>query len=367
MKIILLHLGRKGAGPVFAIEMAKAITLEGHQVISFVSLYAENKLKWEESGLSVVYIKTYTTRIQFLLSLFCFKRFYHIIRRIHHEKPDVVYSPMGHLWDIFLFPFIGKITKIKTIHDVELHEGENSFFQRFFSKFRYQFADGFVVLSSKYVSELVYRNIPRNNIVVIPHAGFDYYLNNNISLENKKIVLFFGRIIKYKGLDVLLDAMKIIHQKDKTIKLRIVGNGDITHYKRKIDELGDSIELYNRWIDDAEVADFLYDVFLVVLPYTHASQSGVIPLAYSFSKPVVTTNVGCLSEQVVEGKTGFVIEPNDPNILAQKIILMFKQRDESIRMGLIANQFAKEELTWKASAVKLINFVNQLTEKNKIQ
>lgn len=360
MKIVLLHLGRKGAGPVFSIEMAKALTLEGHQVVSLISYYIENKGQWETSGLKVIYVKTYNSKFQFIISLFCFKRFYKIIRTIYYEKPDAIYSPMGHIWDIFLMPLLNKYTRIKTIHDVELHEGENSLLRRFITRFRYQSAEGYVVLSSNYVSDLISRNIPIRSIAVIPHAGFDYYLNNDVNIEYKNVILFFGRIIKYKGLDILLDAMKIIRQTDHSIRLRIVGSGNISVYKKEIDELGAIIELYNSWIDDNEVASFIYDVFMVVLPYTHASQSGVIPLAYSFSKPVISTNVGCLTEQVIEGKTGYIIQPNSSRVLADKILYMINHRNESIRMGMYANEYARKELTWKSSAKKLIDFIDQI-------
>lgn len=362
MKIVLLHLGRKGAGPVFSIEMAKALTLEGHQVVSLISSFAENKGQWEKSGLKVIYINTYNTKVQFLLSLFCFKRFYKIIRTIYSEKPDAIYSPMGHTWDIFLMPLLQKHTRIKTIHDVELHEGENSFLQKMFSNFNFRSAEGFVVLSSKYVATLESKKIAYRDIVVIPHAGFDYYFDDNHKCEYKKVILFFGRIVRYKGLEVLLKAMKLVLENDSSVKLRIVGNGDITEYKDLITELGDSVELHNRWINDEEVAGFLSDVQIVVLPYIHASQSGVIPLAYSFSKPVISTNVGCLSEQIIDGKTGFIIAPNDYKILAEKILYMFEHVDETIQMGINANEYAKKELTWKASAEKLISFINRLKE-----
>lgn len=360
MKIVLLHLGTKGAGPVFSIEMARALTLEGHQVISFISTFAENKSQWEKSGLKVVFIKTYITKVQFLFSFFCFKRFYKIIRTIYSEKPDVIYSPMGHTWDIFLMPLLQKHTRIKTIHDVELHEGENHFIRKIFSYLDYHSAEGFVVLSSKNVALLESKKIPHKNITVIPHAGLDYYNNNNFESEYKKVILFFGRIVKYKGLQVLLKSMKLVIENDSSVKLRIVGSGDITEYEKLIAQLGDTVELHNRWISDEEVAGFVNDVQIVVLPYTHASQSGVIPLAYSFSKPVISTNVGCLSEQIIDGKTGFIIEPNDEYKLAEKIIYMFKHRDETIMMGKYANEYSKKELTWKASAEKLINFINRI-------
>jgi glycosyltransferase involved in cell wall biosynthesis len=360
MKIALLHLGRKGSGPIFSIEMAKALTLEGHQVISFISSFAENRVQWEASGLKVVFIKTYNTKIQFLLSLFCFNRFYKVISKIYIEKPDAIYSPMGHTWDMFLMPLLKKFTRVKTIHDVELHEGENSYLQKFLSYFNYRSAEGFVVLSSKYVATLVSKKILHRKIVVIPHAGFDYYLNDHNKFEYKKVVLFFGRIIRYKGLEVLLKAMKLVIENDPSVKLRIVGNGDITTYRNLINEIGDSVELYNRWINDDEVSSFVCDVQIVVLPYTHASQSGVIPLAYSFSKPVISTNVGCLSEQIIDGKTGFIVEPNDISALAEKILYMLNHQDETIKMGIQANEYAKRELTWKSSAIKLVNFIEEI-------
>lgn len=362
MKIVLLHLGRKGSGPIFSIEMAKALSSMGHQVVSLVSLFAENKIRWDLSGLRVYFIKTYQTKLQYLLSHLNFIRFYNVIKTIKRENPDVVYCPMGHTWDFILMPFLGRYIRIKTIHDVELHHGENSLFRRMFSYFDYKSAEGFVLLSSKYVPALIEMKVPRERIVVIPHAGFDYYTKDGDNCETKDVILFFGRIVKYKGLDILLEAMKYVIEKYPVVKLRIVGDGDLTEYKGLINGLGDNVELINRWIQDDEVASYVSDVLVVVLPYTHASQSGVIPLAYSFSKPVISTNVGCLDEQIIDGQTGYIIESNNINALSEKILSLLNCPDNAIQMGEKACKFAKTELTWKSSAEKLVRFIHQVQE-----
>jgi glycosyltransferase involved in cell wall biosynthesis len=93
---------------------------------------------------------------------------------------------------------------------------------------------------------------------------------------------------------------------------------------------------------------------IVVLPYIEASQSGVIPMAYQFKKPVVATSVGAIPDVVIDGKTGFLIEPKNTKQLADKIIWMLKHPKERKQMGINGYNFSKKELSWDKIAKKTI-------------
>ena len=147
--------------------------------------------------------------------------------------------------------------------------------------------------------------------------------------ENEKVLLFFGFVREYKGLKHLLKAMPKVCEKYSDIKLLVVGDfgEDKELYLSLIDELNikEKLEIYDGYIPDKEVEKFFAAADLVVLPYESATQSGIVQISYSFEKPVLATNVGGLPEVVINNKTGYVVEPQNPEELANKIIEFFEE------------------------------------------
>ena len=303
MKIVLLYLGRKGAGPEYALEMAKALSRKA-EVMCIISTYVSNKhnwLSWAENNISVKIkeLKTYNSITEFILKSFKFFLYLDSIRTINRFAPDMIYSPMSHPWERFIIPYCKCKLTVQTIHDVVLHEGENSFWNKL-GRFMFSYkSTKKVILSNSFKNYLINKGMEESDILVIPHAVFKgYYLSENI-IEDYTCYnrfLFFGRIIKYKGLEVLLEAMKGIAQKAPGAKLVIAGNGDITPYQTMIQECANNLDLHIGWIEDNQVERFFKEIDFVVLPYTHASQSGIIPLAYAFGKPVIATCIGGIPE-----------------------------------------------------------------------
>ena len=161
-------------------------------------------------------------------------------------------------------------------------------------------------------------------------------------------LLFFGNIRKYKGLEVLLKALPLVAQKIP-IRLLVAGEFylDARPFHRLADELGvqDLIVWQDRYIPNEEVADLFRKTDLVVLPYLAATQSGIVPLAYSFGVPVLTTDVGGLSEVVLNDQTGYVVAPGEPNLVARKILSYFRTgRKEPFQANI--RRFRKN-LSWR--------------------
>lgn len=359
-KIAIIHFGKKGAGPVYSFEMAKALYRQGHEVFFYTSKDSDivNNLNGERFKIRLH--STYNTKIEYLKSIICQKEINKVAHSIKDDNPDVIYLTMNDLWAPFLFPKLKGFLRVKTIHDVGIHEGNNSIFNKWWNSTNFRDAEKFVILSKIFVTELEKKGISKSNIVVIPHAGFTFYADQyhtNNSNTVKKIILFFGRIDKYKGLEILLDAMPMIIEKHPDVLLRIAGNGDLQDLIFKIEKLHDNIELINRWIKDCEIADIMRDCLLLILPYTHATQSGVIPLAYAFQKPVIATNVGGLGEQIVEGVTGHIIMPQNAKIISEYVNRMLFNLDKTEKMGKNAYQYMIDNLTWESSARKFIQFV----------
>lgn len=360
MKIATIHLGKKGAGPVYTLEMAKALHALGHDVYYYASSAVENRKVVEEQAFQKRFFETYSSKVEYALSIISWYKIKRVIDSITKDAPDVVYSCMNDLWAPFIFPRLKGVTRVKTIHDVGIHEGNNSKFNIWWNNTGFKDAEKYVILSRNFIPKLVERGISEDKIIVIPHAGFDYYTKLG-TVQTKKeqnpVILFFGRIDQYKGIGVLLQALPMVLDKHPNTILRIAGNGNLQMEMQLIEQFKNNIDLHNRWIKDEEVSALIEDATFVVLPYTHATQSGVIPLAYAYSKPVVATNVGCLDEQVVEGETGYMCESSDANSLANAMIKMLDNVERTKQMGSKAHEYMKKYLTWEASAKLFIDSV----------
>ncbi|HVO75368.1 MAG TPA: glycosyltransferase, partial [Ignavibacteriaceae bacterium] len=228
-------------------------------------------------------------------------------------------------------------TKVLVICDnVISHErkpGEIRITQYFFKS-----ADYFVLLSQK-VKDDLHKIKPDSKYKVLPHPIYSNFGNpvpkeeakKKLNLPDDKLILFFGFIRDYKGLDVLLNAMSIL--KDK-INLKLAVAGEFYSNKEKYLELisrlnlKDYVYLFTDFIPTSEVKYYFSACDVVVLPYKDATQSGIVQIAMNFKKPVIATNVGGISEVVLDGKTGFIVEKEDPSSLAASIIRFYNERKE---------------------------------------
>ena len=175
------------------------------------------------------------------------------------------------------------------------------------------------------------------------------------------VILFFGFIRKYKGLDILLRAMKILRDqrhelKSNNYKLLIAGEfyEDQKQYTHLIEELGikDDLLLRTDFIPDSEVKYFLCAADAVIQPYRSATQSGVTPLAYHFEKPMIVTNVGSLPDLVPHEKAGLVCEP-EPIAIAAAIDRYFQLGEDYFLPHL---RIEKEKYSW----YKLVESITEI-------
>jgi len=189
-------------------------------------------------------------------------------------------------------------------------------------------------------------NIDKSRIISIFIPDFwdlvpDY---KNIKTPTNKI-LFFGRIVRYKWLDLALQAMKILKQRWVDVVLVIAWSWDIQPYQEDIQTLGTSIELYNQYIPDAEIWKYFRDTLCCILPYHDATASGVVPLAYACHRAVIVTDVGELTSVVKDSVTGRIVPPWDIHGLADKIEIALKNTDQTYDFWDNWKEFAEEYLT----------------------
>lgn len=197
-------------------------------------------------------------------------------------------------------------------------------------------AHSLVALSDPVASELR-RLLPTKSVSVIPHPPFSVLERTPNSSPNAwqeridapsdaKIVLFFGNVRAYKGVRDLIDAFPRVSASTNAV-LIVAGTffESKEEYVRRIEELGlgNSIRLFDEYVPNEQVAPLFALADLIVLPYRSASQSGVIPLAATFRKPVVATNVGALPEALAG--SGVVVPPRDPDALGAAVVRALHQ------------------------------------------
>jgi len=174
-------------------------------------------------------------------------------------------------------------------------------------------------------------------------------------------ILFFGRILPYKGIEYLIQAGKLIERQFPEVTITIAGDGSFGKYERMV-KGDDHFIVRNTFIPDEEVAQFFQKASLVVLPYTDGSQSGVVSIAGAFKKPVVVTDVGNFSEMVEDGKTGFIVPPKDTNALAEAIIKLLKDDKLRQEMGENASRIVMGKFSWDNIAQKTIEVYREAIE-----
>ena len=213
-------------------------------------------------------------------------------------------------------------------NNIKSHEpktGDNLLTKLFFKN-----CDLFMVMSSV-VEEQLNSLVTKPNYKKSPHPIYEIFGNqvskknarDELKLGDEKIILNFGLVRDYKGLDILINAAKIIKNKINNFKILVVGEcyGDKQKYLKlaQRNNVADVIDFRFGFVPNEIVNFYFCASDLVVLPYKSASQSGIVPIAYHFNRPVIVTNVGGLPEVVEIGKSGLVCEPTVKDI-SQNII-----------------------------------------------
>jgi D-inositol-3-phosphate glycosyltransferase len=206
---------------------------------------------------------------------------------------------------------------------------------KFLTKLAFSQTDLFLTQSRAVDRDLFtwFPKLPRERAVFCPHPVYNCYpafqgtaaeARAAIGLPtDAPVLLFFGFVRHYKGLDILIRALPYIRKTQPDIRLMVVGEfyEPRAEYDKLICELSleDRVTIRNDYCPNEEVGKYFAACDAVVLPYRSATQSGIIQVAYALDTPVITTDVGGLSEVVVDGVTGFIVLPDDPQIIAQAV------------------------------------------------
>ena len=181
-----------------------------------------------------------------------------------------------------------------------------------------------------------------------------------INVEDSFIILFFGLIREYKGLDLLLYSLKEILINNKNIKLLIAGEcyEDKNKYLDiiKKEELTNNVIWVDRYIDENEINIYFSAADVIALPYKNASQSGIIPIAYNYNKLVVSSNLPGLREYIVNRETGYLFEHNNFVDLSNLLLEISLSHDFDKSERAISNY--KKNFSSSKLADEIISFIH---------
>lgn len=240
---------------------------------------------------------------------------------------------------------------------------------RFLTKLAVSQTDYFITQSRAVDKDLFtwFPNLPRESVVFCPHPVYNCYpafqgtaaeARASIGLPaDAPVLLFFGFVRQYKGLDLLIRALPHIRQTQPNVQLVVVGEfyEPRAEYDKLIRELGleDCITIRDDYCPNEEIGKYFAACDTVVLPYRSATQSGIIQVAYALETPVITTDVGGLSEVVVEGVTGFVVPPDDPRLIAQAVDTFYKRGGQSAFVENVRRE--SRRYSWEALVESIEN------------
>ena len=292
--------------------------------------------------------------------------------RIKKEKPDLI---IVRYWIPFMGPCLGTILRIvklnkhtKVIAIVDnMIPHEKRIGDQIFTKFFVGGVDGFLTMSNKVQNDV--KSFTNKPSCVSPHPIYDHFgetmpkveARKLLNLEeNDKVILFFGFVRAYKGLDLLIEAMNQPAIKEAGIKLVIAGEfyEAPEPYLAQIENLNltDTVSVYNKYIGEKEVKLYASAADFIIQPYKNATQSGVTPMAYHFLKPMLVTNVGGLADTVPHDKVGLVVEPNVQEI-AKGIIQLYEKGVDHFLPNLITE---KKKYSWEQMRQSFLTLYQQL-------
>jgi len=362
MKIALISFARRGGMVHFQAELANALSKVASVVVVSVAGVPPGSF---QKAVKRLVIDSGRGAGGSLLTAANPVTWYRLLRLLRRTDADVVHVVAPHEWNPML-AIIARIMRkplVYTVHDPVPHHGA-PLRMRISNAVMSKAADAVIVLTRFGRAQLLARAFEPRKVFLIPLGPYSVLARRQRNgRRTEKLILFFGRIEPYKGLEVLLSAFASISTELPGWTALIAGTGSLPEGLKRTDL--DRVQVENRYVSDDEVAAMMQRARLVVLPYLEATQSAVIATAYAFGKPVIVTRVGGLPEMVVHGKTGLVVPPNDPRALARAMRTLARDPARLQWMARQAWSVSRERWSWDKIARMHISMYRALSRRRR--
>lgn len=288
-----------------------------------------------------------------------------LLRRIWGFKPDVIHlqevthtvcALMERLWR-------GRAALVLTVHDPEPHSGSDSNLKPSIRKAMAdarRLADGVVLHGPTCLARYKELYGEAKPLLSMPHGAILVPAAHERRAPIPGRVLFFGRVERYKGLSVLLEAASLLSDRRPDIQIHVAGRGEDLNTHRQQAESLPNVSLDERFLPARDVIAAFQEAEVVVAPYVDATQSGVVAAAFGNDRPVIASRVGGLADAVEDGVDGVLVEPRDGRALAEALDALCGS--PSLRaMGDGAAAKARSTLDWREIAPNVLAFYDTLT------
>lgn len=379
MKVMIFNVSGKGGIAHYNYFLCRALHKQGVSLLCVTSREKERYFAHHAFPVRPILFPHYHYQSPWFKGIFYVFSLGIFFIQVLKEKPDLVHWHELKIYSLeyMLLKYLKRcnIKCVLSAHDV-LHP-EKQVITPYLKKLYHTF-DAIIAHTedSRNILQEVFRVVPEK-IQVIPHGEYSGIAQQmgkeearsqlGISLH-ARVILFFGYIRPYKGLDILLQAFSQVQKKIPEAVLLIAGEAkeSFKKYEQFIKHMGISngVKPFIGYVPLEKVPMFFSSTDIVVLPYRHIYQSGVVHLAFGFQRPVIVTRVGGLPETVEHGKTGFVVPPEDPQALAMAIIEAFSNPRHLEEMGKTAYQKSQEGLSWACIAERTIAVYRSLYKGN---
>jgi starch synthase len=287
-----------------------------------------------------------------------------IYRTITRFNPDIIHIQDGDLL-LFFISWVRRYPLATTIHDVRFHGGDVPWTTKVYRTLLLKRSTLLFVHGDSAKAGLIRQyHLPEHKVVPITMGEMNVapFHRFHDAVPEENAVLFFGWIGEYKGLSYLIEAEPLVSREIPDFRVIIAGRVGTTRRDRDyfarcrtLINGSDRFELHIRYIPWELGATLFRRSRVVVLPYTDTTQTGNIPIAYSFRKPVIITRVGSLPELVDDGVTGIIVPPRDIPALARAIIRILKDTGLRQTMGDNAYDKLKKDMAWDRTGVRIRN------------
>jgi glycosyltransferase involved in cell wall biosynthesis len=375
-RVLLWHWGRAGAGSKLTYELVRELqNLPGIEPTVSASEGSElAMLAGSDKDITLRTVRTFygnkTSWAGKLEAAFALLRLRQLARDfrsvLREQQTDVAICTFQSIWDLATIPILRKHASrfILILHDAKFHPGDYYPFRESVLRWEVATADALIVLTEHVgrAAQQLYE-FPPDRIWTVPHGAFSYGLGTATPRafpRNRPLrLLFFGRIVKYKGLGLLLEAFRLLRDRGVAVELDIVGSGDLGCYSSQLASLPD-VSITNTWVNNDEIAQALARADVMILPYIEASQSGVAATALTAGLPIVATPVGGLVEQVNSGRTGLLATGMRPEDLAAAIQCFADNPSLYETCSAGASKHVRDELGWACIATKIAGIIKEV-------
>jgi glycosyltransferase involved in cell wall biosynthesis len=365
-RIAFLYLGRRGGVARLAYELAAAAAR--HQQIDPLFVVSESN---ELLGLLQAFpgvarsVRTFSSNVGALTQTY---RIPFLVQDLNaafkSHRTEAIVVLASHVWSPLLAPFLRKTSRryIVVVHDANPHPGDITGLTCGWLARDAATADHVIALSRAVADLLPTRlGIPKDKIVTLFHPVTTYFEERSEAAwdgERPLRLLLFGRLMDYKGLWLFVEALELLRARGLTVEATVAGQGWMNGQKERLETLG--VTVVNRWLRDEEISQLLEAHDAVVLTHTEASQSGCAAAALGAGRPVITTPVGGLVEQITHDVNGLVAARVDAAAIAQQITRMAKDPAlyRRLAQGVIRERHGRETHDFLDNMLDAISWSN---------